>query len=162
MVSLNCVCTLEGHKDKINYFIPGEQGFLISCSSDKSIKFWNVDEEKCYYSLDNAHDGPIYCLARTEDKKIISCSFSTIKKFDLENKKVDTIYKENNKGIYKLLILPGNKMISSSFKYIYFWDLIKNNLLYSIEAHKNYITCLLIIKDKLISSSDDGDIKMWD
>ena len=95
MVSLNCVCTLEGHKDKINYFIPGEQGFLISCSSDKSIKFWNVDEEKCYYSLDNAHDGPIYCLARTEDKKIISCSFSTIKKFDLENKKVDTIYKEN-------------------------------------------------------------------
>ena len=162
MVSLNCVCTLEGHKDKINYFIPGDQGFLISCSSDKSIKFWNVDEEKCYYSLDNAHDGPIYCLARTEDKKIISCSFSTIKKFDLENKKVDTIYKENNKGIYKLLILPGNKMISSSFKYIYFWDLIKNNLLYSIEAHKNYITCLLIIKDKLISSSDDGDIKMWD
>ena len=162
LISLNCVCTLEGHNDKINYFIQGDKGFLISCSSDRSIKFWNVDEEKCYYSLDNAHDGPIYCLARTEDKKIVSSCFSTIKIFDLENKKVDTILTENNKGIYKLLLLPGNKLISSSFKFIHFWDLNKNNLLYSIEAHENYITCLSIYNDKLISSSDDGDIKMWE
>ena len=162
LISLNCVCTLEGHTDKINYFIQGDKGFIISCSSDKSIKFWNIDDEKCYYSLDNAHDGPIYCLAKTEDKKIVSSSFSTIKIFDLENKKLQTIFTENNKGIYRLLMLPGNKMISSSFKFIYFWDLYKNNLLYSIEAHENYITCLLIIKDKLVTSSDDGDIKMWD
>ena len=162
LISLNCVCTLEGHKDKINYFIQEDKGFLISCSSDQSIKFWNVDEEKCYYSLDKAHDGPVYCLARTEDKKIVSSSFSTIKIFDLENKKVDTVFTDNNKGIYKLLILPGNKLISSSYKLIHFWDLNKNSLLYSIEAHKNYITCLLIYNDQLITSSDDGDIKMWD
>lgn len=158
---LNCVCTLEGHTDKINYFIQDKQGFLITCSSDRSIKFWNVDDEKCYNSLDYAHNDPIYCLANTEDNKIVSSSFSTIKIFDIENSKVDTIFTEKNKGIYKLLLLPGNKLISSSFKYLYFWDLNKNILLYSIEAHKNYITCLLLINDKLVTASDDGDIKMW-
>ena len=160
--ALNCVCTLEGHTDKINYFMQDDKGFIISCSSDESIKLWNVDDEKCFHSLDKAHDGPIYCLTKTEEGKIISSSYSTIKIFDLERNKVDTIFTENNKGIYKLLMLPGNKLVSSSFKYIYFWDLNKNNLLYSIEAHNNYITCLLIINDKLVSSSDDGDIKIWD
>ena len=160
--SLNCVCTLEGHNDKVNYFFQDDKGFIISCSSDESIKLWNVDDEKCFHSLDKAHDGPVYCVTKTEEGKIVSCSFSTIKIFDLERKKVDTIFTENNKGIYKLLMLPGNKLASSSFKYIYFWDLNKNTLLYSIEAHNNYITCLLILNDKLITSSDDGDIKIWD
>ena len=160
--SLNCVCTLEGHTDKINYFFQDEKGFIISCSSDESIKLWNVDDEKCFHSLDKAHDGPIYCVTKTEEGKIVSSSFSTIKIFDLDRNKVDTIFTENNKGIYKLLMLPGNKLASSSFKYIHFWDLNKNILLYSIEAHNNYITCLLILNDKLITSSDDGDIKIWD
>ena len=160
--SFVCVCTLEGHKDKINYFIQNGDGFIISCSSDKSIKFWNIEEEKCYNSLDDAHDNPIYCLAKTEDGKIVASSFSKIKIFDLENNKVDTIYSENNKGVYKLLILPGNKLISSSFKYINFWDLNKYTFIYSLEAHNNYITCLLILNDNLITASDDGDIKIWD
>ena len=160
--SLNCVCTLEGHNDKINYFIQDNKGFIISCSSDESIKFWNIDDEKCFHTLDNAHNSPIYCLTKTDDGRIVSSSFSTIKIFDLDKNKVDTIYTENNKGIYKLLMLPGNKLVSSSFRYIHFWDLNKNNLLYSIEAHNNYITCLLLINDKLVTSSDDGDIKMWD
>ena len=153
---------MEGHNDKVNYFFQDDKGFIISCSSDESIKLWNVDDEKCFHSLDKAHDGPVYCVTKTEEGKIVSCSFSTIKIFDLERKKVDTIFTENNKGIYKLLMLPGNKLASSSFKYIYFWDLNKNTLLYSIEAHNNYITCLLILNDKLITSSDDGDIKIWD
>ena len=160
--SLNCVCTLEGHKDKINYFIQDKKGFIISCSSDDSIKFWDIEEEKCYHSLENAIGGPIYCLAKTEEGKIVASSMTKIKIFDLENSKADIIFTETTKGIYKLLMLPGNKLISSSFKYIHFWDLNTNNLLYSLDAHNNYITCLLMINDKLVSSSDDGDIKMWD
>ena len=160
--SLICICTLEGHKDKINYFIQNGEGFIISCSSDKSIKFWNIDEERCYNSLDNANENPIYCLTKTKEGKIVASSFSRIKIFDLENNKVDILFSENNKGIYKLLMIPGNILISSSFKYINFWDLNKNTFLYSLEAHNNYITCLLIINDNLITASDDGDIKMWD
>ena len=158
---LNCICTLTGHNDQINYFIEKEPGFLISCSSDKSIKFWNIEEEKCYLSLDEAHDSPIYCLAITDDKRIVSSSFSKIKVHDLNNQKCHTFYSESNKGVYKILILPGNKLISSSFKSINFWDLDKNLWLYLIEGHNNYITCLLMYEDLLITAGDDGDIKMW-
>ena len=159
---LNCICTLTGHKDQINYFMETEAGFLISCSSDKSIKFWNIEDEKCYNSLDEAHDSSIYSLALTDDKRIVSSSFSKIKVHDLNSQKCHTFYSENNKGVYKLLILPGNKLISSSFKCINFWDLNKNQWLYIIEGHNNYITCLLMYNDKLITAGDDGDIKMWE
>ena len=112
--------------------------------------------------LNDAHDSPIYSLALTEDGSVVSSSFSKIKIHNLKTQKCDTIYSENNKGVYKLLSLPHNKLISSSFKYINFWDLNKNQWLYSIEAHNNYITCLLLYDDKLISAGDDGDIKMWE
>ena len=158
----NCICTLTGHNDQINYFMQTEPGFMISCSSDKSIKFWNIEEEKCYLSLNEAHDSAIYSLARTDNGKIVSSSFSTIKIYDLNSQKCDTIYSEKNKGIYKLVILTGNILISSSFKCINFWDLNKNQWLYLIEGHNNYITCLLIIGEKLISAGDDGDIKIWE
>ena len=158
---LNCICTLSGHSDHINYFIQTKPGFMVSCSSDKSIKFWDIEKEKYYLSLNEAHDSPIYSLVVIDEEKIVSSSFSKIKVHDLNLQKCDTIYSENNKGVYKLLMLPGNKLISSSFKYINFWDLNKNIWLYSIEGHKDYITCLLIYDDKLISSGDDGDIKMY-
>ena len=159
---LNCICTLTGHNGGINYFMENEPGFLISCSSDKSIKFWNIEEEKCYLSLDEAHESPIYSLAITEDKRIVSSSFNKIIVHDLNNPKFRTIfYSENNKGVYKILMLPGNKLISSSYKCINFWDLNKNQWLYLIEGHNNYITCLLIYKDLLITAGDDEDIKIW-
>ena len=159
---LNCICTLSGHNDHINYFLQTEPGFMITCSSDKSIKFWNIEEEKCYLSLNDAHDGAIYSLALTDDGGIVSSSFSKIKIHNLKTQKCDTIYSENNKGVYKLLSLPHNKLISTSFKFINFWDLNKKQWLYSIDAHNNYITCLLMFDDKLISAGDDGDIKMWE
>jgi WD40 repeat protein len=97
--------------------------------------------------INDAHDGPIYSLALTDDGKIVSCSFSKIKIYDLNSQKCDTIYNEKNEGVYKLICLPQNKLVSSSFKYINFWDLNKNQYLYSIEAHNNYITCLLIYNE---------------
>ena len=139
-----------------------EPGFMISCSSDKTIKFWNIEEEKCYLSLNEAHDSPIYSLAITEEGKIVSSSFSKINIYDLNNKKSYTFYSENNKGVYKLLMLPGNKLISSSFKCINFWDINKYQWLYLIEGHNNYITCLLLYNDKLISAGDDGNINLWE
>ena len=159
---INCVCTLSGHSDHINYFMETKPGFIISCSSDKSIKFWNIEEEKCYNTLNQVHDSPIYSLARTEDERIVSSSFSNIKVYDLNFQKCHTLYSESNKGIYKLIILSGNKLISTSFKCINFWDLNKYQWLYLIEGHTNYISCLLIYNNKLISAGDDGDIKMWE
>ena len=159
---LNCICTFSGHTDQINYFLEKEPGFLISCSSDKSIKFWNIEEEKCYLSINDAHDSPIYSLALTDDGKIVSSSFSKINIYDLKNKKSYAFYSENNKGVYKLLMLPGNKLISSSFKCINFWDINKYQWLYSIEGHYNYITCLIIYNDKLVSAGDDGNINLWE
>ena len=159
---LNCICTLKGHTDQINYFMQTDPGYMMSCSSDKSIKLWNIEEEKCYLSLNEVHETPIYSLARTDDGRIVSSSFSRIKIYDLNSKKYNTFFSENNKGVYKLVILPGNKLISSSFKCINFWDLNKNQWLYLIEGHNNYITCLLIYNDKLISAGDDGEIKMWE
>ena len=157
-----CISTLSGHTDHINYFIQKEPGFIISCSSDKTVKLWNIEKNECYLTLDNENNSPFYALAMTSDGRIISSSFNTINIYDLNIKKCNILYSENNKGVYKLVVLPGNKLISSCFKYINFWDLNNLQWLYEIEAHKNYITCLLLFKDQLITASDDGDIKMWE
>ena len=123
---------------------------------------WNIEKNECYLTLDNENNSPFYALAMTSDGRIISSSFNTINIYDLNIKKCNILYSENNKGVYKLVVLPGNKLISSCFKYINFWDLNNLQWLYEIEAHKNYITCLLLFKDQLITASDDGDIKMWE
>jgi hypothetical protein len=41
-----------------------------------------------------------------------------IKIFDLKNSKADIIFTETTKGIYKLLMLPGNKDITLTAKRI--------------------------------------------
>mgnify|MGYP002624740691 CR=1 FL=1 len=160
--SLNCIYTLSGHTNRIHYLIQTKPGFIISCSSDKTIKFWNLEEENCYLSLKDAHDGPIYSLIESIDGKIVSSSFNSINIYDFSTQKFTELNRDKNKGVFKLLILPDNKLISSSFKYINFWNLNNYQWLYEIEAHNSYINSLLIVKDKLISGGNDGDIKAWE
>ena len=159
----NCLYNLIGHTDQVNCILQTEIDFIISCSSDKSIKFWDIEKQKCYLSLDDAHDSAIYSMINLDNKKLASSSYGKIKIFDLNLHKCDTIYSENNVGVYSMFALPDNKLVSSSFKRINFWDLNKNQWLYSIEGHKNYITCLLIVgNNRLFSAGDDGSIIVWE
>ena len=62
----------ENYKDE-------KKNLLVSCSSDKTIKFWDLKEERCYKTI-YAHDREITALIQSSDGNIISGSLdSTIK-----------------------------------------------------------------------------------
>ena len=66
-------------------------------------------------------------------------------------------------GVYYLCELSDGRLASSSYKVINFWDLKEKKLLYTLEAHDNFITCFIILKNgKLASCSDDETIKIWE
>ena len=57
----------------------GIKKLLASASSDKTIKFWDLDENRCFKTI-VAHDKEITSLAKLKDGNLISGSLdSTIK-----------------------------------------------------------------------------------
>lgn len=83
------ITTLRGHKSWIKdlSFHPNGK-ILISCSDDKSIKYWNLETGECIKTENDAHDGFINCIswapsiyedgADNKDEKVINESMRCV------------------------------------------------------------------------------------
>lgn len=67
---------LIGHTESVLYFFQSESGKLISCSYDRSIKIWNIEETSynCEYTIKDAHDESICQIISLHNNKMASSS----------------------------------------------------------------------------------------
>lgn len=102
---------LSGHKDSVNTLVSLNNGHLVSGSTDKTIKIWELHTNTCIQTL-NGHTGAVNSIVALTNEVIISCSSedNTIRLWHiLKNQPLQTIVSS-----YPLKLEISNEMLVSA------------------------------------------------
>ncbi len=167
--NLNNINTIQlNNNKKINSLSSFPSGNIISVSSDKSIKIYDI-HFNLLQDIQNAHDNSISYLEIKDENNFITCSSDKNIKLWIKKEKqfqINKIIKEAHEDkIRKVIYCLNNNLISCSWdKTIKIWK-ENNNKYESIKSlnHSDKICSILLLEDKsiLISSGYDGT-KLWD
>jgi WD40 repeat protein len=137
-----CLCTIEGHSDSVlSVAISPDGKTLVSGSSDKTIKVWDLEMLILLFSL--------------EGHKVWYLE-TGILLFSLEG---------HSGSVNTVAIRPDGTMIvsGSSDKTIKVWYLMTGDLQYTLEGHSDSVNTVAISPDgkTIVSGSSDKTIKVW-
>ena len=160
---------LEAHKSSIWSLIELNSGLIVSGSSDKTIKIFDVlnQNENALVTL-KGHRGTIFCLAEIEKNKLVSGSEDrTLKIWDLlKNQCILTLQDPNKAKINCLTPLKDSNFIltGNDDNLIKIWNLKTGNVINYLKGHDCTVWCLVNFADDelLASGSSDNVIKIWD
>lgn len=141
-----------------------EETKLVSCSSDKTIKIWNLNRDGSARTIE-AHSDSVFCIHFLSNKKLASGSFDkTIKIWDMESGECTQTLKDNS-YIYCIRKLGEDEIITGGEDgSIKIWDLAIGICKTIIYGHSSLVTALEFLydyNDIVISSSTDSSIKIW-
>ncbi len=136
-------------------------GKLISGSSDKTIKIWDLETGICTQTL-QGHRGWVRCLAIAHGKLISGSADKTIKIWDLETGACIQTFQAHQGAVYSLATAQGKLISGSPEDTIKIWDLETGACTHTLRGHQDGVYCLAIAQGKLISGSADKTIKIWD
>ena len=161
--------TLKGHSWSVLSLILLHDGKIASASTDKTIKIWDIIDNKDYTTISTlkAHTESVYSLMQLSNRNLVSCSKDkTIKVWDISDiknpKELYTLKGHNN--VVTSLIELNNMIASGSFDTnIIIWDLKERKDNFILKGHSKYIYSLLCLdKEKTqIASSSYMEIKIW-
>lgn len=139
------------------------QNIIVSCSRDKRIKFWNLNDKVCIKTIE-AHKDEVNCLKLISDSILASGSAdSTIKIFDLNSYECIQTLSGHLHQVSCLALNSNGELISGSFdRSIKVWNLTNLNCTKTLYGHTNHVNCLLVSqKGHLVSGAADHTIKLW-
>ncbi|XP_074287002.1 protein JINGUBANG-like [Silene latifolia] len=128
-----CVDSFVAHANNINDMVIDRDGFIITCSSDGTIKMWSRVCGETYHTLTmtlSFHPFPIYALAINED-------VSSSRTF---------LYSGSSDGCINFWSQNFSERYSHGG---------------AIQAHQFAILCLVTLENLVISGSEDAMIKIW-
>ena len=167
--NLNNINTIQlNNNKKINSLSSFPSGNIISVSSDKSIKIYDI-HLNLLQDIQNAHDNSISYLEIKDENNFITCSSDKNIKLWIKKEKqfqINKIIKEAHEDkIRKVIYCLNSNLISCSWdKTIKIWK-ENNNKYENIKTlnHSDKICSIILLEDKniLISSGYDGT-KLWD
>jgi len=150
---------LSGHTDSVNAFL-WVDGNLISGSSDKTIKVWDLKSGTCIRTLEG-HTASVNSFVWADGNLISGSSDKTIKVWDLKSGTCIRTLEGHEDGVRSLLWVDGMLISGSRDKTIKVWDLKSCTFIRTLEGHSRSIQSLVCVNGNLISASVDG-IKIWD
>ena len=178
---------INAHKEEITHFrhqpdISNERDLLLSVSSrDNNLKVWNVTNLECLYNFENVNNRGYLnsaCFLKVNKRiNVVTCHYryalipDNIKVFNLKGNKVKEIYHSNDQAVYIDTYYNNKKsknyIITGNYQYVKSYDYGSNKIYrkYNDKDYK-YHNCV-IINDKediikLIDSSLDGNLRIWD
>lgn len=168
--------SLEHHTDWCNDIVICCNGkYLISASSDTTVKVWNVHKGFCMSTL-RTHKDYVKTLAYAKDREQVASAgldkaiflwdINTLTSLTSYNNTVTTSSLVGNKdSIYSLAMNPSGSIIvsGSTDKVIRIWDPRTCQKLMKLKGHSDNVRALLLSKDgtQCLSASSDCTIRLW-
>ena len=158
---------LEGHSDRvIGLALTPKSDWIISGSTDKTIKIWELATGECIHTL-RGHKGSVTSVAVSPDGKLVisGSEDETIRIWDtITGECLHTLRGHKGPVTSVAVCHIGNFIISGSEdETIRIWDVATRKCICFLEGHCDAVTSVVILsKDpKIISSSKDRKIKIW-
>jgi hypothetical protein len=160
--NFNCHISLEiqAHESDI-LCLEKYKKSIISGSSDKTIKIWDINTGKLINTL-NSHNSAVHNLLVWDDRLISVSSDKTIKIWNLENLKLECTILAHTNHIYSITGSNDFFATSSLDKTIKFWNLKERKLLKVIKTG-DYTAWSIVKEDnKLFAGLTDGSLNIYD
>ncbi|TDG41547.1 hypothetical protein AWZ03_012033 [Drosophila navojoa] len=168
--SRNILRLFKGHKAPVHRaFFTADKLQLASFADDKSVRLWDVTNEKVVQTYEDAHSDYIRAGAMHPQASHMFISGGYDGKINLYDTRAEkTITKTLDHGcpVESMLFLPnGSIFITAGGTHVRVWDLISGSrLLTTMSQHHKTITCLGLGSDgrRLLSGGLDRHVKIYD
>jgi len=162
------VRVLRGHSDSINAVTLTPDGHhIISASSDRTIKIWNLKDETAPLTLTGHADEVNSVVVSRDGKRLFSGSSDhTLRIWDLESGKELHKLQDAGSSFYTLTVTSnGRQAIYGMFDHtIKISDLNGGAKPQVLSGHYDSISSIIVSSDDrfVVSASKDTTIKIWD
>lgn len=151
--------TFTGHKGPVWGLAVTNDGFLVSGSSDTTIKIWDVGNLKTKQTL-TGHEGIVHAVVVYGNKLCSGSSDRSLRIWDLESMKCIKVIRTHDYTICSLCCVDGI-LFSGSYMEIRVWNLETYECAQTLTGHNHWVRALTTCEDFLYSGSYNI-IKIWD
>lgn len=177
-----CVKSLIGHEHAVSFvYNIHDTQITVSCSRDKTIRFWDRETTYCRRTIDDYHSEWVRCcdankeyfISSGNDKKLFVFSLQQLLNFEKAGQtdcvncfEVHDNYVEAVK-MYQQKALGDLKTVcftAARDKLIRGWNFLNGNQLFEFRGHENWVKGLAVLEqyDYLVSIGEDKTIRIWD
>jgi len=170
-----CEYTIKDH----GYYIlclamlPSSDGeYLISGSSDKTVKIWSTKTYECTKTL-IGHTNSVYCVAVLSEKLVASGSEdNTLILWNTKTNDDDALIatlKGHTRSVYSVVFISEKLLVSSSHdQTLKIWNIETKSCVLTLTGHTYWInSCVVLSNDpinstiRIMSGAGNGIIKIW-
>lgn len=156
--------SLIGHSNHVYVLAVLKDGRLASASQDKTIRLWDISQQKCVAVL-TEHEATVISLAVLPNSVLVSSSYdNTIKCWDVERGACVKTLLGHDGWVWVLEKLSYGQLASGSVDAsIKLWDVEAGVCLKTLLSHAGAVVSFALLSDgRLASGSRDNLIKLWD
>ncbi|MEM6517700.1 MAG: WD40 repeat domain-containing protein [Cyanobacteria bacterium P01_C01_bin.70] len=155
-----------GHTEAISSLVFNQDGSkLASCSSDKTVRIWDVSNHKCVHSF-KEKDSWFCCLAFHANGNLLAGGgFNYIKLWDIKKQKCVHSFLQPTGRIFSLAFNEDLNILAAggSDGVIWIWNLDSKHFCKQLSGHTQHVHAIAFSPDKrkMVSSGDDNTIRLW-
>ncbi|XP_041099151.1 WD repeat-containing protein 86-like [Polyodon spathula] len=137
--------------------------FLITGSTDCTLKLWVVSDGRCYRTL-RGHSGAILCLALdTTNKALFSGSTDcTVRRWDLTKGEQTKVFREHQGSIICLELVSQHLYSGSADRTVKCWLLDSGKCVRTFKSHKRTVSAIRYHRGILFTGSGDACARAFD